>query len=474
MNFPEARIYLEKALVFGIRPGLGRMTRLTDMLGHPEAQLRCIHIAGTNGKGSASSYCASILAAAGLRVGLFTSPYLERLTERIRVIDGRAGLEELLHNEAAGEISEDDFAAAMTQVAASVSLMTGKGQEQPTEFELLTAIGFLHFKASRCEVVVLETGLGGRLDSTNVIAEPLACLITALGYDHTDRLGESLAEIAREKAGIIKAGRPVYLYDPCSLNLPAAETAAALQVIQQQCSELGAPLQVVLPNELSTSAYDWDGQTFTDLTRSLILRTSLLGLFQPMNAALALRACKDLGLCDDAAVADGIRLARWPARMEILRRHPPVILDGCHNPQGCQALAAALGRLLPEKPVVFLAGIFRDKDYRSMLQAMLDHPGYCPAALVLASPDSPRALPADELARVARQLAGQLPKPTDCGYNILDAIHIAETPAAGAHLALRLAGSQGMALCAFGSLHFAGSVRGILGTQEGQFWTGLS
>ncbi|HAL74474.1 MAG TPA: bifunctional folylpolyglutamate synthase/dihydrofolate synthase, partial [Clostridiales bacterium] len=218
MNFDEARDWLSSSLAFGIQMGLHRMNRLMDLLGHPEKDLRCIHIAGTNGKGSVSSYCAAILAAAGHRTGVFTSPYLERLTERIRVIEGLHGLQQLQADERAGEIEPADFAAALSQVRSAVSQMLADGYEHPTEFELLTAAGFLHYANKHCDVVVLETGLGGRLDSTNIISQPLACLITALGFDHMDRLGNTMAEIAAEKAGIIKPGCPVFFYNPYDLE----------------------------------------------------------------------------------------------------------------------------------------------------------------------------------------------------------------------------------------------------------------
>ena len=348
MDYDQAKAYLSSSLTYGIKMGLHRMNRLMELLHHPEKALRCIHIAGTNGKGSVSSYCAAILSAAGQKTGVFTSPYLVRLTERIRVIDGLPGLNALLADESAGEIAPDDFAAVMTSVRAAVDQMLAEGGEHPTEFELLTAAGFLYFAAAGCDVVVLETGLGGRLDSTNIIGHPLACLITALGFDHMDRLGGTLAEIAAEKAGIIKRGCPVFLYNPLDLELSRSDAAAALQVIVHHCEEQNAPLKLIQRSEIDVLDYGWEGQTFTDRTSSLTLQTSLLGLFQPMNAALAARACLSLGLASPGQIRQGIALARWPARLEMLRRHPPILLDGAHNPQGCQALAAALTRLLPE------------------------------------------------------------------------------------------------------------------------------
>jgi dihydrofolate synthase / folylpolyglutamate synthase len=476
MDFQQAQDFLNQALTFGIKPGLHRMTRLLELLGNPDRQpgIRYIHVAGTNGKGSVSSFCAAILACAGHKVGVYTSPFLVRLTDRIRVIDGRAGLDRLLADETEGEIGADDFAALLTRVQAAVTQMLTEGYEHPTEFELITAVGFLYYAACGCDCVVLEVGLGGRLDSTNVIENPLACIITALGYDHMDRLGGTLAEIAREKAGIIKAGCPVYLYDPAGPDLTPADADDARRVIRERCSELNAPLQIVRREELTLLHYGWQGQSFVDETRHLTLETSLLGVFQPMNAALAARACLDLRLADARAVADGIRLARWPSRLEILRSHPPILLDGCHNPQGCIALAAALTRLLPGKPVVFLAGMMRDKDVDTMLQAVLGGAGYFAAAFVCTAPAGERGLPPAELADKVRSVARQLPKSPNSVYNVMNAIHVAASPAEAARLALELADGQGMALCAFGSLYLTGSIRADLRVREAGLWTGHS
>lgn len=466
MDFKEAQAYLASALTFGIRLGLHRMNRLMELLDHPEKNLRCIHIAGTNGKGSVTAYCSAILAAAGWKVGVYTSPYLERLTERIRVIDGTTGLNSLAADETAGEIGPEELAAALTKVQAAVSQMLAEGEEHPTEFELITAVGFLHFAQCACDLVVLETGLGGRLDSTNVIKEPLACVITALGFDHMDRLGSTMAEIAAEKAGIIKPGRPVFLYNPADLHLPPEDIAAADAVIRDTCRQLAAPLQLISQNELELLDYGWSGQTFIDRHLDLRLHTRLLGIFQPQNAALAARVCKALDLASDESIQAGIQAARWPARMELLRRNPPVLLDGAHNPQGCQALADALARLLPGQPVVFLAGMLQDKDYLEMLRLILDRVDYIPAAFVCVTPENPRALPAARLAACIREAGFRLHKGTESGYNILDAIHIADRPDDGARLALQLAVRGNLALCAFGSLYMVGSIRQTLAIQE--------
>ena len=464
MDFSEARAYLNQALTFGIKLGLHRMNRMMELLHHPERQLQYIHIAGTNGKGSTAAYCASILAMTGRRVGLYTSPYLVRFTERIRILEGVSGLAGLERDEASGEIEPAEFAASMTAIRHAVDGMLAEGEEHPTEFELITAAAFMYFAKKKCDLVVLETGLGGRLDSTNVIEKPLASIITALGYDHMDRLGSTLALIAAEKAGIIKPGCPVFLYDPEDLGLSADDAAAAARVIRETCEqdEIRAPLQIVRKSELSPAEYGWDGQTFTDTVSGLNLRTKLLSVIQPMNATLAVRACKTLGLADDEQIRAGIEAARWPARMELLRRDPPVILDGAHNPQGCQALSASLDRLLPGRLVIFLAGILQDKEYDQMLRIMLADVLYCPTTFICVKPDNPRALPAEDLAQAVRQLSKQLPRQDCTRYNRLDAVLTAPSPSDGARLALEIAAEQGVALCAFGSLYMVGSIRKIL------------
>ena len=195
--------FLTDALKFGINLGLQRMERLDEILGNPQDDFRCIHIAGTNGKGSTAAYTASILAASGLKVGLYTSPFLERFSERMRIIDGREGLDRLLLDETEGEIDADTLAELSDKVKTASDKMTKEGMEHPTEFELVTAICYLWFSMEKIDIAVLETGLGGRLDSTNVVKSPVCTVITAIGMDHTDRLGNTIGEIAGEKAGIL-------------------------------------------------------------------------------------------------------------------------------------------------------------------------------------------------------------------------------------------------------------------------------
>lgn len=474
MNYEEARNYLHAALTFGIQLGLQRMNRLLELLGHPELGQQVIHIAGTNGKGSTTSYCASILAAGGARVGVYTSPYIERFTERIRVIDGREGLLLLADDETSGEIGPGQFAQVMTTIRSAVDQMLAEGAEHPTEFELITAAAFIHFKREKCDWIVLETGLGGRLDSTNVLACPARVIITALGFDHMDRLGSTLPEIAAEKAGIIKTGCPVWLYDPiAAASGNRVEAEAARQVIVDRCRELHAPLTIIGPETVELLDYQLTGQTFRFAGK--VYSTRLLGLFQPLNAALALSACS--GLVPPQAAYEGISQTRWPGRLEVFPgsgrelqtephgfgEDPLVLIDGAHNPQGCKALGDALDRLLPGQPVVLLVGLLADKDYPAMLTALLTGRQFKTLEIVCVTPENPRALPAAQLAnQVAERLANlgiELKNSAYSGYNVRDMIHTIDQPEQGMAKAVALASAHRAAVCAFGSLYLVGQLR---------------
>ena len=212
---------LTGALQFGIKPGLERITCLMNLLGNPQNSFRSVHIAGTNGKGSVATFISSILAADDRKVGVFTSPYLERFSERIRIIDGAQGLEDYVRDDSAGEISSEDLDKYSDIVKQTREKMVSEGMcDEPTEFELITAICFLYFADRKVDVAVLEVGLGGRLDSTNVIKDPLVTVITALGLDHTGVLGNTISEITGEKAGIFKQGSPAVCFDPDLMILP--------------------------------------------------------------------------------------------------------------------------------------------------------------------------------------------------------------------------------------------------------------
>jgi dihydrofolate synthase / folylpolyglutamate synthase len=342
---------------FGMRPGLEGMQSLLARLGNPEASLRVIHVGGTNGKGSTSAMIASVLRESGARVGLFTSPHLLRFTERIRY-DGR-------------EIDRADAAELGERVLAAA--------DDHTFFELATAMALLHFAERRAEVVVLEVGLGGRLDATNVFPQPLATVVTSIGMDHADVLGDSLTAIAREKAGIFKAGAPAIF---------AADDAGARAVLLETAERVGAPAQLF--------GRDFDARDLPSL--------GLLGAHQSRNAALARQALLALPAelrPTRRALEDGLARVEWPGRLEWLA--PDVLVDAAHNEEGARALAASLPSLVQARPITLVVGVVADKDARAILQPLLP----LATRVIATTPPSPRALPAHELAAIVSSLAGE-------------------------------------------------------------------
>ncbi len=462
MDYQQARQYIAAALPFGWKLGLERMRALMAALGDPQDGLRYIHVAGTNGKGSTSMYAACALAAADLRTGLFTSPYIERFTERIRVIAGRDGLARLAADERKGEIDEVDFAALVTRVAAAVTDLTAQGMEQPTEFELITAVALLHFAACACDYVVLEVGLGGRFDSTNVIARAEVCVITALGYDHTDRLGTTMTEIASNKAGIIKPASRTVLYDPAAASDNPHDAAAVEGVVRAQCERVGSALTIVRAHQVETLCYAPDGQQFRlrHDERSWTFHTHLLGAHQPLNAAVAATAVWPL--CGPQAVTAGIAATRWPARQELVRReHPPLLIDGSHNPQSVRQLVATLERLFAGREMIFVCGVMADKEHAEMLRLVLTASRYRVATFIAVTPDHPRAMPAAALCAEARAVwtAAGLEKTAGADYNDANMWLAVDDPVAGAAQAARMAQARDGVLCVFGSLYMVGAVR---------------
>ena len=419
------------------RLGLDRIRELLDRLGRPQDRLKFVHVAGTNGKGSTCAYLASILQAAGLRTGLFTSPYLIAFEERIRV-DG-------------ANISADDLTEATLLVKEQAEAMA----DHPTEFELMCAVALVHFARSGCDIVVLEVGLGGRLDSTNVIDAPEVAVIARIGLDHTKLLGTTLAAIAGEKAGIVKPGSAVVSWPQEPEAMAAVEAAAAAA---------GDALTVPDLALLEAGPVDWgvSGAPLRPFSygRFTDLRTRLLGSYQPANAALAIEAAEALRArgwaVDDDAVRRGITETAWPGRFEIVRAvagEPAVVVDGGHNPQGARALADSLADVFPGRKPVFVVGVLEDKDYPAMLETVLP----LGAAFVCVAPDNPRALPADKLARAIRWTGQDL-----LGCSACTRPYVARNIADALARARELAGPDGL-VCAFGSLYSVGAVKAALG-----------
>lgn len=375
--------YLSGLTRFGWHLGLERIEGLLELAGNPHRNLRFVHVAGTNGKGSTSAAIANILAAAGLRVGLYTSPHLERYTERIVIQTSPTRADGEVNPSGRDEIPAGRLYQLLTGLDAHVRrLAEDAAVGPPTEFEVLTAAALQYFAEAGADVVVLETGLGGRLDATNVVI-PEVSVITPVGLDHTDRLGPDLASIAAEKAGIIKAGRPVVL---------APQEPAALDVLLEMSSRLGAAHHLVFEGGEGTSD-PGDGRTafvtrevnrtgcLFDLEtracgrlRRLRLSTPLLGRHQVVNAAVAAAAVVRLAESgwpvSEAAIAEGLAGTWWPGRGEVLRRSPQVLVDGAHNPDGMRALADLLDAVFAGVRKVAVVGFLGDKDYHEMISIL--------------------------------------------------------------------------------------------------------
>ena len=422
------------------RYGLERTYALLAKLGNPHEHLKFVHVAGTNGKGSTCAYLAGILQAAGYKVGLFTSPYIERFEERIRV-NGQ-------------NISEDDLMAVTLDVRDAADAVEVERGEHPTEFELMTGVAFAHFARSGCDIVVCEVGLGGELDSTNVIPRPEVSAICRLGLDHTALLGDTIDQIAQAKAGIIKQGCPVVTYP---------QPPEALAVIEAKANAMDAPLSVadfglLEIGDVSTGIADNVPMRAFSFGSFGPLRTRLLASYQPYNAAMALEVVRVLRAggwgIPDKAVREGVEACTWPGRFEVVRTNPVVIVDGGHNPQGAEALASSLASVFPGRKAVFAIGLLADKDYPAMLRTLVPYG----SAFVCMQPNNPRALAAEDLAQAVREALAD----TEGAQAAADAL-VEVQPDYDAALphAIELAGPDGMVV-ASGSLYQVGDVKRVL------------
>lgn len=400
-------------------PGLTRIRTLMELLGNPQKRLRFIHVAGTNGKGSVCACLASVLAAAGYRVGLNTSPHLERFHERIQVNGA--------------PIPDEDLGRLTEEVRKAAERMP----ESPTEFEVITAVAFLYFLQEKCQIVILETGLGGALDASNVIDVPEAAVLTAMGMDHGAILGRTLGEIAAAKAGIIKPGGTVVSMGGCQ---------EADAVFRRVCREQNAELTELDRSRLSRPELSLEGSRFS-FSPYTDLRISLAGCYQAENAATAITTLEALGRkgwrISSEALRKGLSTVRWPGRFEVLSRNPTVILDGAHNPQGITAAAESFRTLCPGRKAVLLLGVLADKAVEEMLEPLIP----LAASAVVLRPESPRALDPLTLCELLK-VRGIPAKP-------------ALTPEEGVRDALQEAGPGGIVLC-LGSLYLIGQVRPLL------------
>ena len=416
MTGQEAISYIHSFQWQDHAPGLGRMRALLRALGDPQRGRKFVHVAGTNGKGSTCACIASVLRAAGYRVGLNTSPYLMTFHERIQV-NGAL-------------ISDEELASLAEEIRPAAEAMT----EHPTEFELITAIALLHFCRKDCDISVLEVGLGGALDASNVIDVPEAAVLTAMGMDHVALLGPAQADVAAAKAGIIKPGGDVVSYGEC----PEADG-----VFRRVCKERGAVLTEVDFSRLRPHSFGLDGSQF-DFAPYGNLYLPLTGAYQLKNAATAITALEVLRKkgwrVSEEALRRGLAQVRWPGRFEVLRRDPVFLLDGAHNAHGMTAAAESLGALFPRRKIVFVLGLLADKDVSAMLDAL------APLAkqVFTLRPDSPRAMEAEALTSL---LAERGVPARACG-----------TAEEGVRSAMEAAGRSGI-VCALGSLYLSGDIR---------------
>ena len=406
-------------------PGLARMQNLCDHLGNPEKELQCIHIAGTNGKGSLAAMTSSILTAAGYKTGLTISPYVVDFRERFQ-IDG-----EMIPPRTLANLTE--------KVLDAIDAIEAEGGEKPVEFEAVTALAFLWFAREKCDLVVLETGLGGRCDATNIVPHKLVAAITKIGYDHMEVLGDTLDKIAAEKAGIIKEGTVVVNYpdQPAEAMGPILTAAAEAHtsIITPDKDDLTLLRGKRLENRIDYGGY-----------RAAL---GLPGTHQANHAAMAVEIAlalwREFGYdISDDAILQGLADARMPARIEVLRRHPLLLLDGCHNPDGAKMLAATLTHADFEENLVGVLGVLADKDYKDMLSDLAP----CFAKIYTVTPNCPRALSAEELQKEAR-----FHTDAEAADSVADAIRKAVDYADENNLA-------GVVVC--GSLYLAAEARPLL------------
>ena len=418
-NADAAVAYIHSVCWKGSVPGLSRTQNLLDLMGNPQKDLKYVHIAGTNGKGSTAAMTASILQKAGYRVGLYTSPYIYRFNERMQINGQPISDKELV-----------DITAWVRPLAQSM-------EESPTEFELVSCIAFEYFKRNACDIVVLEVGMGGALDSTNVIPAPEVAVITNIGLDHTEVLGNTVEEIALTKSGIFKTGCDAVIY---------RGSISVESVFEQVCIEKNIPLTKANFDGLQLVSHGLEGQTFHCGTRRNIF-LPLLGDHQLHNASVVLSVADALiargWQISEENIYAGIAEVSWPGRFDIMCKDPLFIIDGGHNPQCIEALVKNIQDYLSHKRVIALTGVLADKDYADMYQPVMS----LVEEFVCITPPNPRRLDANLLAQYLTQAGA---KATAC-QSILEGVQVAREKA----------GRDGAVLC-FGSLYSIGAIRDAL------------
>ncbi|SCI20227.1 MULTISPECIES: bifunctional folylpolyglutamate synthase/dihydrofolate synthase [unclassified Romboutsia] len=378
MNYQESLKYIADTHKFGIRLGLDCTGKLLELLGNPQENLKVVHVAGTNGKGSVCSFVANILKEEGYKVGLYTSPYLETFTERIRV-NGE-------------NIPEDDVARIITLIKDKIDIMVSEGYSAPTEFEIVTAMAFYYYNEQEIDYVVLEVGLGGRYDSTNVIKNPLVSVLVSISLDHIGVLGDTIGKIAYEKAGIIKENGTAIVYK---------QVKEAEDVIKEVCKDKNANyIEVNFDNiyikksDIYSQVYDCDImlEKFDDIEIKLIGDHQINNSIVALNVIKYLRDNKDVKVSNES-IRKGLLTTKWPGRIEKIKENPMFIIDGAHNEDGAKSLSKALDKNFPNKKLTMLIGMLADKDIDSVLKILM--PKF--DKVVTTTPDNDRAINSEEL-----------------------------------------------------------------------------
>ncbi|MDF2840379.1 MAG: FolC bifunctional protein [Clostridia bacterium] len=429
MNFNQTVHYIENSMRFGCRPGLARTANLLELLGNPHKNIKCIHIAGTNGKGSTLAMISNIMKHSGYQVGTYTSPHLYKITERM-VINGN-------------QISEEHFVKYANMVIDKMKTMEEQNMEVPTQFEMLTAMAFLYFEEMKVDAAVIEVGLGGMYDATNVI-EAMLSVITSISYDHMDILGDTIEQIAAEKAGIIKKGATVVLYPQIYKEVE--------QVVEQVCIEKSAKLIKVSPAQANPLEFDIMGQSFDFAygdKKIENLQVPLLGDHQIKNSTVAITAAIELSKLgfdiSDESIRAGLATVEWPCRLSVISKEPLIIIDGAHNEDGVNSLKDAINKYLTNKKIILVLGMLGDKNYSYAVQEL------APLAkrIIATEPISPRALKAEDMADMVKKYNQEVEAEAD----IVTAIEKAK----------KSAGQEDVIIIC-GSLYLAGSAYEYLST----------
>lgn len=428
MNYNEALQFIHESHKFGMRLGLDNIKKLLELLGNPQNNLKIIHVAGTNGKGSTCSFISSILKESGYKVGLYTSPFLETFTERIRV-NGE-------------NIREEEVGKIVSLIKEKIEIMVSEGYSYPTEFEIVTAMAFYYYNQEKVDFVALEVGLGGRYDATNVIDKPVVSAITSISLDHTGILGDTLAKIAFEKGGIIKEDCPTIVY-------PQQEEAS--EVIKNICAEKKSKYIECDFKNIEIKSSNINSQIYNCNIKGKELRDleiKLIGDHQIKNSIVALNVIEylnDIKITNisEENIRKGLLETKWPGRIEKISENPMFIIDGAHNEEGAKSLANSIDKYFENKNKILVIGMLEDKDIDSVLDLLI--PKF--NKVITTTPDNPRAIDANKLKEKIERYNIEV----TCKPNIKEAVDYA----------LEISNKDDVIISA-GSLYMIGNVRTII------------